>query len=151
MSARTAPATTQIDSLRFAQTGQNLTGEYPVLELDRLQDQLASSDGVVRYRLNGRMLSGRPTLQISVEAELQMVCQRCLQSYAQPVHAESLIPLARNERELSRWEESDDDELVDAQVADPRLDVRTLVEDEILLSLPIMPRHADGECSLAVG
>jgi uncharacterized metal-binding protein YceD (DUF177 family) len=41
-----------------------------------------------------------------------------------------------------------EDPLVDAQVAESRLDVASLVEDEILLSLPLMPRHPEGECSL---
>lgn len=149
MSAWTTPAKTALDSLRFARSGGTVAGEYPVTEMPRLLDSLASGDGVVRYRIVGSMTSGRPTMQLSVEAELRMVCQRCLEPCTQVVRGESIMPIARDERELARWES--EDPLVDAQVADPRLDVRTLVEDEILLSLPIMPRHDEGECSVAVG
>jgi uncharacterized protein len=37
---------------------------------------------------------------------------------------------------------------VDALIADTRFDVASLVEDEILLSLPVVPRHPDGECKM---
>lgn len=144
MSARTTPASSNVDSLRFARSGESLAGEYPVSEMSRLLDMLASSVGTIRFRLHGEQSAGRPALRLTVDTELSLVCQRCLEAYTQPVHVESIMPVARDERELALWEL--DDPLIDAQVADPRLDVRTLVEDEILLSLPIMPRHADGEC-----
>jgi uncharacterized protein len=46
---------------------------------------------------------------------------------------------------LARW---DVDE-IEVVLATERLDPLTLVEDELLLSLPFSPRHADGECELA--
>ena len=56
-----------------------------------------------------------------------------------------MLPIARDESELALWEA--EDPLVDALIADTRFDVASLVEDEILLSLPVVPRHADGECA----
>lgn len=146
MSARTTPIPTFVDSLSFARSGDALSGEFAVSEMARLQGLLASEDGSVRFQLNGSMAAGRPTLQLLLDAELQLICQRCLEPYTQSVRSVSSMPIARDERELVRWES--DDPLVDAQIAEPRLDVRNLVEDEILLSLPLMPRHAEGECSL---
>jgi uncharacterized protein len=149
MSARTTPAKTSLDSLHFARSGEVLSGVYPISELPRLLDLLASDEGTVQYRLVGSIALGRPTLQLSIEAELRLVCQRCLEPYTEALRVASTMPVARDERELARWES--EDPLIDALVADPRLDVRTLVEDEILLSLPIMPRHPEAECSMAVG
>jgi uncharacterized protein len=146
MSAQTITASTYVDSLRFARSGETLAGEYLVSDMSRLCDMLASDDGVIRFQLSGSMAAGRPTLQLELATDLNMVCQRCLETYTQSVHGESIMPIARDERELARWER--EDPLIDAQIADPRLDVRNLVEDEILLSLPLMPRHAEGECSL---
>ncbi len=147
MSARTTHATT-LDSLLVARTGEVMSGEYPVSALSRLQDLLAGDEGTVRYQLSGEMAAGRPALRLRIDAELSMVCQRCLEAYAQTLHVDNVMSVARDERELALWEQ--DDPLIDAQVADPRLDVRSLVEDEILLSLPIMPRHPDGECGPGV-
>jgi uncharacterized protein len=135
-----------VDSLSFARSGDALSGEYSVSEMVRLQGLLASDEGRIRFQLNGSMVAGRPTLQLLLDAELQLVCQRCLEPCTQSVRSVSNMPIARDERELARWE--GDDPLVDAQIAESRLDVRNLVEDEILLSLPLMPRHAEGECSL---
>ena len=53
--------------------------------------------------------------------------------------------LAQNEKELSSL---DEDESIDCILAEPNLDVLALVEDEIILSLPISPRHGEGECSI---
>jgi uncharacterized metal-binding protein YceD (DUF177 family) len=36
--------------------------------------------------------------------------------------------------------------MLDALVADPGLDVAVLVEDEILLAIPLVPMHPEGEC-----
>lgn len=146
MSARTTPIPTFVDSLSFARSGDSMSGEYAVSEMTRLRDMLASEEGSVRFQLSGSMTAGRPTLQLLLDTELRMICQRCLGPYTQSVRSVSNMPIARDERELARWES--DDPLLDGQVADPRLDVRNLVEDEIILSLPVMPRHDEGECSL---
>ena len=64
--------------------------------------------------------------------------------YPEVLHLDNVLPVARNEAELERWESLDP--LLDALIADPELDVATLVEDEILLSIPVVPMHAEGEC-----
>ena len=53
--------------------------------------------------------------------------------------------LAETEKELSSF---DEDESVDGILAEPDLDVLALIEDEIILSLPISPRHDESECSI---
>lgn len=65
-------------------------------------------------------------------------------AYPEALVLDSLLPVARNDAELERWERLDP--LLDALVADPQLDLATLVEDEILLSLPTVPLHAEGRC-----
>jgi len=139
-----APST--IDSLRFAQAGECLTGEWQVAGLKRLVGSLASDAGLVRYRLCGTVAAGRPTLELDVSAEVQMICQRCLGQYTQAVMTHSLLPIAHDAGQLASWER--DDPLVDALLADAQMDVQTLVEDEILLSLPVVPRHTEGACGL---
>ncbi len=137
-------AAVEIDPLRFARAGERLDGECAVAALERLSDLLASDRGGVRYRLSGAVESGRPTLVVRVEAELDMVCQRCLGACALRVESESRLPLARDEDEMRRWER--EDPMLDVVLAEPVLDVLVLVEDELLLGLPLAPRHADGEC-----
>jgi uncharacterized protein len=132
------------DSLQFAKSGESLSGSLRVEELPRLSDSLRPDDAAVQYRLVGVLASGRPALRLQVEAKVWLVCQRCMMSYPELLHLDNVLPVARNEAELARWESLDP--LLDALVADPELDVAALVEDEILLSIPVVPMHAEGEC-----
>jgi uncharacterized protein len=142
MSARSA-----IDSLRFAESAGRLSGEYSLRELSRLHDVLASHDGVLRWWLEGGRDAGRPVLRLGVSGSLTLLCQRCLGPLAFPVEVEATLPIARDEAELCRWER--EDPLLDALVAEPHLDVRDLIEDEVLLSLPAIPKHPFGGCGRA--
>lgn len=137
-------AQSEIDSLRFAQTAGHLSGESPVAALTRLHDVLSNLDGVLHWQLDGDTTAGRPVLRLRVSGQLSMVCQRCLGPYVHALQIESVLPIARDEEELARWES--EDPLLDGLVADVHLNVQDLLEDEILLSLPMVPRHADGTC-----
>lgn len=135
-----------INSLRFAREGGELEGVVPVAELTRLADLLVVAQGEASYRLTGGVHAGRPELRLRVAVDLVLLCQRCLTAYVQPVRLDSRMPVARNEAELARWES--DDPLLDALVADERLDVRELLEDELLLGLPVVPKHPEGGCGV---
>lgn len=137
-------AQTVMDPVRFAREAASLVGEYPLAELERLQDALADDRGVVSYRLLGVMVGGRPALRLEVDANPRLICQRCLNPYDHALHSEGVIFLARDDAELDRWER--EDPLLDAIVAEGRMDVRTLIEDELLLSLPVVPQHEEEDC-----
>jgi uncharacterized protein len=137
-------AQTVKDPIRFAREAACLTGELPLSGMDRLRDELADDQGGVKYRLEGAMMGGRPVLRLEVDADPVLICQRCLTPYVHSLHSEGVLYLARNEAELERWES--DDPLLDVVVAEERMDVPTLIEDELLLSLPVVPRHEDEDC-----
>lgn len=132
------------DSLHFARTGASESGALDVEMLPRLADSLRPEDGAVQYQLSGATERGRPVLRLEVSATLRLVCQRCLGEYVHVLSLRSVLPVARDNAELARWER--EDPLLDALVAERRMDLAALVEDEILLSLPAVPRHPEGEC-----
>lgn len=137
-----------IDSMQFARSGGQLSGEIPAEEfqdmLPRLADILSRDSPSVQYRLSGGLRAGRPAIHFEVRATVNLTCQRCLEVYAEELVLVRDYPLARDEAELSRWER--DEPLLEALVADPKMVVAELIEDEILLSLPTVPRHAEGMC-----
>ena len=137
----------EIDSLRFAETAGRISGEYSLQELGRLHDVLASRDGTLRWWLEGGRDAARPVLRLGVQGALTLVCQRCRGPCVFPLAVEAALPIARSEEELARWES--EDPLLDGLVAEPHLNVRDLIEDEVLLSLPAIPRHPAGECGQA--
>ncbi len=132
------------DSLQFAKSGESLSGRLRIEELPRLSGSLRPDDVAVQYRLTGVVASGRPALRLKVDATVWLTCQRCMTMYPEVLSLETVLPIARNEAELERWESVDP--LLDALVADPELDVAVLVEDEILLGIPLVPMHPEGEC-----
>ena len=65
---------------------------------------------------------------------MPLVCQRCLQPFAATIAQQTDLLLARNEAELARL----DAEETEVVLANTTLDPLTLVEDELLLSLPFV-------------
>ena len=60
------------------------------------------------------------------------------------LNLKSTLFLAENEKELSYL---DEDESVEGILAVSDIDIIELIEDEIILSLPISPRHKENDCS----
>ena len=135
-----------IDSLAFARSAGQLSGEVQVADLGRLAEGLAAGGGVLRYALTGETDGrGRPRLRLRVDGGISLVCQRCLGSLPHEVAVESVL-LVLDGGESAPAEDLDD---LDAVKAESEFDVWSLVEDEVLLALPMAPRHAEGACNAA--
>ena len=136
-----------IDSLEFAVNGRQLDTQVPVAELLRLQESLDNNQGDLHYHLQGGMDSqGRAVLDVSIDGHCQLRCQRCLHALDYEIRHEARLLLC-DETALEVLE--DEVEEVDGILADAHLDVLALLEDEILLNLPISPMHTSGACQMA--
>lgn len=141
------PARAVIDSLEFARTGQQMQGEVTVAQLTRLADSLFDAGGYLKFTLAGGCdAERRPRLNLKVEGEVNLRCQRCLGKLAYSVAAESSLLVLTADAGGDTAEFDD----LDGIPADPHIEVRALVEDEVLLAIPIAPRHPEAQCSAAV-
>jgi uncharacterized protein len=133
-----------IDSLEFARTEQTLHGNLPVPGLLRLQDSLHDALGQVDVVVQGgKDGQRRPTLRVDVTGALHLRCQRCLGQLDYPLRlSNTLLLVSQAEAESEELDEMEADWIV----ASSELDVAALIEDEIILSLPYAPRHAEGQC-----
>jgi len=139
-----------IDSLEFARSEQQLGGSVPVASLKRLEDVLFDTVGDLDYQLSGtRDKRKRPQLALSVTGRLHLQCQRCLGLLDYAVDVASILVLVPRGARLD--EDLDDPEAPDAIEASSELEIAGLIEDEVLLSLPLAPRHREGECASRVG
>jgi uncharacterized protein len=129
-----------IDGLEFAKAGSRLQGAWPVAEFQRLRDVLRSGPGTVRYVLEGSPdAQGYPALRLKVDATLPLLCQRCLAPFEYALRGESLLRLVATQAEVDAAPiEPDGPESI---MAGKEMQVRALVEDEVLLAIPIAPRH----------
>lgn len=138
-----------IDSLDFARNGQKISGEVPVAELPRLQDALEGTRGVLSYTVQGVVdKQGTPALDVSIAGSCQLRCQRCLNGLDYAVQLDTRL-LLRNQESLDTLGDNvagGEEEEFDSILADAHLNVLDLLEEEILLSLPIAPKHELGAC-----
>lgn len=133
------PVRHSIDALDFARNAGTCHGRIPLSKLERLQDYLIENSGELRYEVSGALNNnGKPILKVSIQGVLKLRCQRCLDELEHLLDVKADLRLAENERELSSL---DEDESVEGILAEPHLDVLVLIEDELILSLPISPRH----------
>jgi uncharacterized protein len=129
-----------IDGLEFARTGGKLQGDWPLADFPRLRDALQGNSGTLRYELRGLpQEQGRPALKLRIEGSLQLACQRCLGALELPLRIENTLLLAASQAEI-------DAEPIEAEgperiVAGREMPVHDLIEDELLLAIPIAPRH----------
>lgn len=128
------------DAFVFAREGRVLEGTLPVSILERLHDLLTEVEGEVTFRLEGsKGARGECMLHLEVSGVIPLACQRCLSAVSHELDVDSLLELVPEGADLSQDELEDDTR--DFLPVARELDVAELVEDEILLALPVAPRH----------
>ena len=146
MASTTLGNSVQIDSLRLVKERQVLSGSMRVAGFARLLESLPDSRGELGYRVEGDVdRQGRHLLRLQVQGAVQLLCQRCLESYEHKVAIATvlrLVPAAALDSEYD--DDPDEPDCVAASVA---FDLAALIEDEVLLALPSYPRHEDAYCT----
>lgn len=141
-----------VDTLQLVRLSQEVQGRVPLAEFGRLLEGLpaqkaeglpAQPDAFVSWQLAGSTDSlGQAFLRLRVQATVWLECQRCLAPFAWPVDADTRLQVVRSEAELDAEDNaSDEADIIERIVASPRLDVHELVEDELILALPYVPKH----------
>lgn len=145
-----------INNLHFSAQKQTLSGVIDAFAFERLRDALvqdaanAEAQNQVRYTLSGWLdVQNRAFLALSLEAGLLMQCPRCLTAVAVPITLKFTYLLTQQtEEEMLESEAMEDD--VDLIEMDTQMDVGLLIEDELLVALPIAPAHAQACADLTL-
>ena len=138
----------RIDPWQLAAENGRLDGELKLAALPRLAALLEHSSGVVNVALaTGIDEHGLRFVEGSLQTEVELICQRCLGPLRLPLKIAVSLALVRAEVEAARL--PDQREPLLAAGAD--LAIADLVEDELLLALPQIPRHRDARECEAVG
>lgn len=128
----------------FARLG-SITADLPLARLLRFAEQLSSRSGDVAVALQfGRDEEGRRLLSGTLDTQVQVACQRCLQDMGMGLHCTLSLLILDTEEEVQALRE-DQDGVVMSEDGD--LDVAALIEDELILSLPMIPMHEDVGCN----
>ena len=113
----------------------------PVAAFGRLCGALADGSGEVRYRLDfGRDDLGTDYVDVHAQAPLTMICQRTLEPFVLPVTVDNRLGLIRRERDEAGLPPGCEPLLVPD---DCRWHPADVIEDELLLALPLVPVNPD--------
>ena len=123
---------------RLAERGAVLEGEIELERLPRLKDVLHADSGNVSAGLRlGKRSGGWLTVELRYEATVMLECQRCLEPLAHRVNERVEIALLENESMEKFLPEGCEPFLLE----DGRFSPAQLIEDELIVSLPLVPRH----------
>jgi uncharacterized protein len=123
--------------------GQRFRGTVLLNHLTRLAPQLADRTGNLDVDLAAEKdRAGAPWLKGTIKGVLKLTCQRGEHPFDWPCDLETALRLVSSDAEEKRL-------LADCEpyrVEDDRLPLRELVEDEVLLALPMLPKCEDPDC-----
>lgn len=137
----------RLDVRSFATAGTTLAGSWPQQEFERLGASLMrgahDEAAPVQWTVHGELrpvTGGAPQvwLQLAATTAVTLQCQRCLQPLAEPLALDRWFRFAESEDEAARLDEELEDDVL---VVTRTFDLRELVEDELILALPLVPRH----------
>ncbi|MCC7080244.1 MAG: DUF177 domain-containing protein [Burkholderiales bacterium] len=130
-----------IDALRFAREGQRLVGELDLAAMPRLHDSVVEATGRVHYVLSGLTdRSGDPVIEVNVRGTIPLLCQRCLERMDYALDRTTRLALVAEVARLPDVAEEAPD--TEAIAAEDVSNVADLIEQEVLLGLPLAPMHA---------
>ena len=136
-----APLPRNIEPLKLVEQRVSLNGEIALKHLQRLNELADAGQGVSQVELVfGRDEEGIPVVTGKLDASVVMQCQRCLEPMAVVVDVELKLGIVSSDRAAATLPRYYDPLLVE----DFELDLWDLVEEELILNLPIVASHAKG-------
>ncbi|MBZ0086945.1 MAG: YceD family protein [Thermomonas sp.] len=132
-----------VDAWRMVAARRGFEGHVPLAALTRLRDSLDEAEGEVRFALDfGTDALQVPFVDLDIEADLPLQCQRSLRRFLLPVQIRQRLGLIRRESDEAALPADCEPLLVPA---DGMLRLLDLVEDELILALPVVPVAPDSE------
>jgi uncharacterized protein len=135
-----------LDVHRFARDQGVLESPLDLAHLQRVRDELrahADTSAIGHFRADGSVVAQRggafeTWLQLSIEAQLPMQCQRCLGELTQALHIERRFRFVTTEAQAEKLDQEIDDDVL---VASKTFDLWALIEDEMLMAMPFAVKH----------
>jgi uncharacterized protein len=144
-----------IDNITFSKKNERLVGELSLADCPRLEALMQSFDlknslhigyaGLISYELQGKTdAAGQHLLKLAIMSSLTTSCQRCLGAMPLNVNLNFTYligDVSDTDVESVDIDNSDD---YDLQQANKAMDLIALIEDEIIMAMPIAPMHEEG-------
>ena len=150
MSGQTPPNSSMIiEPSEFARRGESRSGVLGLTSLPRVSEAVLGINSGIEWRAQGEVGRGLSDgassagkgwfLVLSLEGSVTVRCQRCLEPMALPVSVVSRFLMVPENQPLP--DEELEEDRFDALPVGMELNLAELIEDELLLCLPVVPRH----------
>lgn len=139
----------KLDMGAFIESGEALTGQAPVSSWPRIVAGLAKDADLaalpaITWTVQGRQVPqrvGGPQLWLDIQAQAHLAfeCQRCLHAVVEPVSVDGSIRFVKDEAAAAELDADSEDDVL---ALSRQFDVLELIEDELIMAHPLVPRHA---------
>lgn len=137
------PLSDYIEPFKLARQSQVLEGNLPLAKMGRLARVLCSEKADVSIKSSfGIDAGGTYFARGTVTAKVEMECQRCMQAVPVELNAAFALAFVSSEKGVERVSDTYDPIVVQ----DEQVVLAELVEDELLLALPIVAKHQGEDC-----
>ncbi len=138
------PLPAEVNYRKFAGNSTKLVGTVPVSAFGRLSESIANDKGEVQAKLEFRRGKKQKTLIIGhISVNLELVCQNCLAPFSTDLESSFRWVLVEDEDALIALHPDDEGVIC----GEDSVNIVDLLEDELLVSLPMVAKHEEGECS----
>ena len=132
-----------IDPIECLKDQQVFEGSLDSNSLPRLSEVLSEANTAIPYRLTfSSDEAGRCIVHCLITTCLKLVCQRCTGSMDLPVKIDSSLCVIANDRQAEKLPKRYEPLVTEAGMVSPQ----DVVEEELLLAIPMIPRHSDADC-----
>lgn len=136
----------RVEPYKLAAHAEHLEGLVALGDLPRLVEEAGEQHGDARVWLDFAIdAQGRREIRGRLEAELQLLCRRCLTPMPQAVASEFLLGMVTSDALAADLPSTHEPVLVE----DEQLNLLAVVEDELILSLPQVVYHDEADCAVS--
>jgi uncharacterized protein len=140
----TEPLPTTLDVRKAAAREVSVSGVLELSKMVRLQGALASSEGHVEADIAfSKDEENRSIATVTVRADVEVCCQRCLESIPHRVESENRLAIVGDDERASQLPTRLEPWMVESEQGD----LWGLVEDELILAIPIINLHESEDCN----
>jgi len=137
--------TKAIDPFQFASNATQLHESIPLAEMGRLKESLVDAAGEVSINVKfGIDMQGIKYLKANYACDAKLQCQRCMETFSYPVMGEFTSALVTSDKVATQLPKHYEPLIVN----EGALVVSQVIEDELILSLPIVPMHDSQTCHI---
>ncbi len=136
---------TFIQPRKLANKHGELQYQWPIKDFDRLAGLLYSNEGIIKVKLTGKYDDRQRCLvEAHITANIQLECQTTFEAIDYQIDNTVLYCTVISEEQITEL----DDEYEALFIEDGQVDIKEVIEDELILSIPVVANKASEELGI---